>query len=376
MAAPTLTASRALLVACGTLLACRAASSGPEASAPDHSGKPAATAAAAPAAAAKEADPGEDLAAKAGHVLVGRRAPAAAFERLDGRRVQLADLLGKQPVYLKFWDTWCKPCREQMPHLEKAYRTYGDRIAVFAVNLGLNDPIETVRAFQAEHALTVPVAFDSDGALAEGYHVSVTPQHVLIDRAGIVRYVGHGATSDLDRALEALLREDAAPADPPAAAPATPAPDEPLSLTLLDGSAFTLAAHADHPVALTFVAAWCDTYLAKSRSAMATACAAHVRRMESLRRARADITWVTIAHPVWTSADDLEEYRKRLTAGAPIGIDDKAAWFHRYRIHDVPTTVLLDGRGAEVERVSGPGDDLPRALARLPRGAHAASARR
>lgn len=371
--ARTLAASRALLLACGTFLACRTASSGQEAAGQEPAAKPVT----AKPVAAKEADPGEGHAARARGVLVGQRAPAAALELLDGERVQLADLLGKKPVYLKFWDTWCVPCREQMPHLESAHRTYGDRIAVFAVNLGLNDPIETVREFRATHALTVPVAFDRDGSLAEGYHVSVTPQHVLVDRAGIVRYVGHGATRELDRALEALLRDDAAPAEPPpAAAPPAPAPAEPPPLTLLDGSAFTLAAHAGRPVALTFVSAWCDSYLAESRPAMATACAAHVRQMESLRRAHAHVTWVTIAHPVWTSARDLEKYRQRLTTSAPIGIDEKAAWFHRYRIRDVPTTVLLNERGAEVERVSGPGDDLRRALSRLPHAAEPASASR
>jgi len=312
----------------------------------------------------KEADPGEGHAAKARDVLLGRRAPAVELQLLDGGRVRLEDLFGQRPIYLEFWNTWCVPCREQMPHLEAAHRTYGDRIAVFAVNLGMNEPVETVREFRTAHALTVPIAVDGDGSLAERYHVSVTPQHVLIDRAGIVRYVGHGATPELDRALEALLGEDTAPADPqPAAAPAS---DEPLSLTLLDGSAFTLAAYAGRLVALTFVKASCDTYLAKSRPAMAADCAAHTRQVESLRRAHPDVAWVTIAHPVWTDAATLERYRQRLATSTPIGIDEQSAWFHRFRIRTVPTTVLLDERGVEVERVSGPGDDLPRALARLP----------
>lgn len=147
---------------------------------------------------------GDGYSAAARDALLGRRAPAVALEMLDGEHVALADLLGRKPVYLKFWATWCKPCREQMPHLEAAHRTYGDRVAIFAIDLGLNDAIETVRAFRAEHGLTVPISIDGDGRLGEQFHVSVTPQHVLIDRAGVVRYVGHGATPELDRALEAL----------------------------------------------------------------------------------------------------------------------------------------------------------------------------
>jgi thiol-disulfide isomerase/thioredoxin len=316
---------------------------------------------------AKKADGGggggEDYAAPAREVLVGRRAPAVTVEMLDGDRVALAELVGRKPVYLKFWATWCKPCREQMPHLEAAHRKYGDRVAIFAVDLGLNDAVETVRAFRAEHKLEVPIAIDGDGRLAEQFHVSVTPQHVLIDRAGVVRYVGHGATPELDRALGALVEGGAASSEAPArAAPA----DDALSLALVDGSTFAIAGQLGRPVALTFVTTWCDGYLAKTRPAMSEACIAHARQVEALRKAHQRVVWVTIAHPVWTTPDDLDGYRKRLGVGTPIGRDDGAAWFARYRVRDVPTTIVLDARGAEVARVGGRGDELAQALARLP----------
>jgi thiol-disulfide isomerase/thioredoxin len=308
----------------------------------------------------KAEDPGEQHAAGAREALVGRLAPAAALDLLDGERVLLRDLVGRKPVYIKFWATWCVPCQKQMPHLEAAHRKYGDRIAMFAVDLGLNDSVEAVREFRAEHAMTVPIAID-DGTLAESFRVAVTPQHVLVDRAGIIRYLGHGATAELDRALESLLRDEAS-SDPPRPAEL---PDAPLSLTLLDGSTFTLAAHAGRPIALTFVKTSCDTYMAESRPAMAEACAAHARQVESLRRTAARVVWVTIAHPVWTSTQSLDAYRKRLAVSSPIGRDETSTWFRRFRVREVPTTILLDGRGAEIMRVSGRGDGLPRALALL-----------
>src|SRR5262245_58112970 len=87
----------------------------------------------------QDIDPGEDQAVKARDARVGTRAASATLELVDGERVPLDDLLGHKPVYLKFWATWCEPCREQMPHLENVHRTLSDRIAVFAVNLGVND---------------------------------------------------------------------------------------------------------------------------------------------------------------------------------------------------------------------------------------------
>ena len=308
-------------------------------------------------------DSGEGHAAKARDAMVGRPAPAAVIDGLDGDRVALADLRGHKPVYLKFWATWCKPCREQMPHLEAAHRKYGDRIATYAVALGLNDPIETIRAFRTEHSLTVPIAIDRDGSLAELLHVAVTPQHVLIDRAGVVRYVGHEANAELDAALEALLA-DPAPGDP-AARPAVAAGPA-LALTLLDGSTFTLAGHAGRPVAVTFVSTWCDTYLKESRPAMAAACLAHAQKAEVQRRSHDRVDWMTIAHPVWTAAGDLAEFRTRTGFAAPIGLDERAQWFHHFGIRDTPVTVLFDGHGVEIARVSGAGDDLAAALARLP----------
>ena len=302
---------------------------------------------------------GDDHAARAREALVGTHAPAAMLEMLDGQRVALASLVGQRPVYLKFWATWCKPCREQMPHLEAAYKKYGDRMAVFAVDLGLNDAVETVRAFRSEHALSVPVAVDADGSLAEQFRVVVTPQHVLIDRSGVIRYVGHEASPELDRALDALLSTDGGPERAPPRAAADP---QALSLALSDGSTFSLAAQAGKRVALTFVTTWCDGYLAKTRPAMSEACIAHAHQLEAQRRAHEGVAWVIIAHPVWTEASDLEEYRKRLGVGASIGIDDSAAWFEHYKVRDVPTTVVLDERGAEVARVAGRGDELAGAL--------------
>jgi thiol-disulfide isomerase/thioredoxin len=319
-----------------------------------------------------EDDAGEGYAAATRDAMVGRPAPAVTLTLLDGTRVALAELIGRKPVYLKFWATWCKPCREQMPHLEAAHRNYGDQIAMYAVDLGLNDPIETVRAFQAEHALAVPIAVDGDGGLAERFKVVVTPMHVLIDRAGVVRYVGHLANAGLDAALASLLdnglgkgAESAAPASRNEA-PATPGSARPtLRLKLRNGSTFTLGEHTDKPVALSFVSAWCDWYLADTRPAMAGSCIAHARLVAGLRRSHADVTWITVAHPLWTAHSDLDGYAQKFDADMTIGIDDGAQWFLHFGVRDVPITILLDARGAEIARSGGQGEALVEALARL-----------
>jgi hypothetical protein len=176
----------------------------------------------------------------------------------------------------------------------------------------------------------------------------------------VIRFVGHRTTPELDVALEGLLH-DGAPAREPLLA--TPPPNE-LSLTLRDGSTFTLAQRAGTPVALTFISPWCDSYLAKTRPVMSQACIAHARQVDVQRRAHAGMTWLTVAHPVWTSPEDLDSYTKKY-GDSLIAIDDHAAWFEHFSVRDVPTTILLDSRGAVVARIGGSGDALADALARL-----------
>jgi hypothetical protein len=113
------------------------------------------------------------------------------------------------------------------------------------------------------------------------------------------------------------------------------------------------------------VLTWCDGYLAKSRPAMSEACIAHERQVAALRRSHPDLTWVIVAHPVWTLPSDLDDYVKTFGEDASIGIDRDAAWFQHFAVRDAPTTILLDSHGKEVARVASRGDELADALGRL-----------
>lgn len=299
----------------------------------------------------------------ASHALVGHRAPAVTLGLLDGTRVELGQLLGRRPIYLKFWATWCVPCREQMPHLAATHRAHGHDLAVFAVDVGVNDPIENVREWVAANKLGVPVVYDSDGAVAEKFHLNVTPQHVLIDAAGIVRHVGHAVTPELEHAIAALV--DRAREVPVPGAVTEPAVGPLPALVLDDGAKLDLAAQPRAPIALTFATLFCDSYIAESRPAIGAACAAHARRIEEVHRAHPDLRWVTIAYPVWTNDEDIPDYRKRLGATVPIGVDRGSAWFRRFAVRDTYTTILLDAAGTEIGRVGGDGAGLAALIAKV-----------
>ena len=88
---------------------------------------------------------GQDRAEAAGQGLVGSAAPRLVVRTIDGDTIDLGALYGKKAVYLKFWATWCVPCREQMPHFEHVYETAGPDLAVIAVNAGFDDSVEEIQ---------------------------------------------------------------------------------------------------------------------------------------------------------------------------------------------------------------------------------------
>jgi len=293
--------------------------------------------------------------------LVGHRAPAVTLEMLDGTHVDLARDLGHRPIYLKFWATWCVPCREQMPHLDATFRAHGNELAVYAIDVGVDDPIENVKSFVTQKQLAMPVAIDRDGSVAEQFHLNVTPQHILIDRTGVVRYVGHAVTPELEHAIAAILD----PATMTTAATTLPASPQMPALALDDGTTLDLASRSHAPIALTFATLFCDTYIAESRPEIGASCAAHARQAEAMHEAHPGLRWVTVAYPIWTNTDDIADYRKRLGATVPIGIDRGNAWFHKFGVSGSFTTILLDGSGAELGRADGDGAALPSLIAKL-----------
>jgi hypothetical protein len=229
------------------------------------------------------------------------------------------------------------------------------------VDVGINDPIENVREMVAAKHLNVPVAYDGDGSIAEQLHLNVTPQHIVIDRAGVVRFVGHAVTPELERAIAAVI----GPADAATPASATPAaPASTPALVLDDGSKLDPASRPHTPLALTFATLFCDSYIADSRPAIGAACAAHARRVEELHEANPGLTWITVAFPVWTDIADISSYRKRLGATTPIGIDRGNVWFRRFGVRDSYTTILLDGAGTELGRADGDGAGLATLVAK------------
>lgn len=125
----------------------------------------------------------------------GTRAPTLELPRIDGGTASLAALRGR-PVIVNIWATWCPPCVQEMPALQRVYERYRGRgLEIVAVAVddrpGTRQPdgrIEgLVSRFVREYGLTFPVAVDPTGGTEHSFGTEYLPTTVLIDRAGRIR---------------------------------------------------------------------------------------------------------------------------------------------------------------------------------------------
>lgn len=111
-------------------------------------------------------------------------APSFTLKDINGKEVKLEDHRGKI-VFLNFWATWCPPCRDEMPSMEKLHTEFKERdFAMLAVDL--REGAKKVRAFKERFKLNFPILLDFDGRVGLSYGIRSIPTTYLIDREGHV----------------------------------------------------------------------------------------------------------------------------------------------------------------------------------------------
>ena len=116
----------------------------------------------------------------------GDVAPAFRLASLDGRTVDLASYRGKV-VMVHFWATWCPPCVEELPTLERLHRAYfGKDLEVLAVSVD-EGGAGAVTQFMQKNRFALPVLLNPDQSVSRAYGTFKFPETYLVDREGIVR---------------------------------------------------------------------------------------------------------------------------------------------------------------------------------------------
>lgn len=112
----------------------------------------------------------------------GELAPDFTLKTISDNNISLSDYRGKK-VFLNFWATFCPPCQQEMPDIQKLYVENKD-IVVLTVNLG--DSKKEILDFLITRKLDLPVLMDMDQRVAEKFLVKYIPTTYIVDEKGII----------------------------------------------------------------------------------------------------------------------------------------------------------------------------------------------
>lgn len=140
-------------------------------------------------------------------IAVGARAPSVVVHDLDGKSVDLSQYIGRKPVFLEFWATWCELCEELLPRVKAAQAAYGNKVEFIGVNVTVNQSPERVRKYLETHKPPFRTLYDDEGNSTRAYQVPATSYVVIVDRAGKVAYTGSGGTQKFDGVLRRITQD-------------------------------------------------------------------------------------------------------------------------------------------------------------------------
>ncbi len=126
--------------------------------------------------------------------------PQFTLPLLGGGELKRADVEGK-PVLVNFFASWCLPCREEMPVIEKVSKEYRAKGVVF-FGVAVDDTEAKMKEFVSRFQVTFPVGLDQGGTIQKGFGVYGLPTTFWVDRTGAIRYLHAGLVN------EELLRHE------------------------------------------------------------------------------------------------------------------------------------------------------------------------
>ncbi len=154
----------------------------------------------------------EPVTGLSGETRVGLPAPNFTIELLEGGTMTLSELEG--PVVVNFWASWCAPCWEEAPGLERAWRrSMPDGVTFIGINV--QDSEAAARDYIGDLGVSYPNGRDEDGTITVNYGVVGLPVTFFIGSGGIVerRWVGNIPESRVSSWVEDLLAGAPSPGD-------------------------------------------------------------------------------------------------------------------------------------------------------------------
>jgi thiol-disulfide isomerase/thioredoxin len=137
---------------------------------------------------------------------VGSKAPSSTIvETLDGKSFDIGQYIGKTPVLIEFWATWCPNCKALEPTMLEVAKKYGSKVKFIGVAVSVNQSPERVKLYAEKHELPLEVYFDRKGTATDAYDAAATSYVVIMDKTGTVVYTGLGGSQNLEAAIKKAL---------------------------------------------------------------------------------------------------------------------------------------------------------------------------
>jgi|GEM_PF-3417852 len=132
------------------------------------------------------------------------RAANFRLEGVDGKTYELKQVAkDAKAVLLNFWEVNCKPCKQEMPHIERIFRTYEPAgLCVLVVSRDTSLTISKVKPFVAGQKWSFPVLLDPQLEASSDYHVKFSPVNILVSAKGEILYRHDGYKPGNERELE------------------------------------------------------------------------------------------------------------------------------------------------------------------------------
>ncbi len=137
-------------------------------------------------------------------------APNFTLKSRSGKNIKLSELRG-QVIMVNFWASWCGPCREEMPLLDKLFKKYRS-LGFIVLGVNVDDTPKQAESFLKQNDVSFPILFDNDKKISEKYKITAMPSSFFIDRNGKLRNEHKGYLPEYELLYETeikkLIREE------------------------------------------------------------------------------------------------------------------------------------------------------------------------
>jgi len=140
-----------------------------------------------------------------------KKVPNSKLEDIDGKKVQLKSYVGKSPVLISFWATWCKPCQEELIEVQKIYNDFKDKgLKVVAISIDNEKSAAKVKPYIKSKKYSFTVLSDINSDAARDFYVQDVPNSFIVDAKGNIVYSHRGYKKgdelELRKKIEGLIK--------------------------------------------------------------------------------------------------------------------------------------------------------------------------